>query len=64
MFNYYNSITMHTKKFFISWLDVNSHMFCEEVIGLSGLIGQLWLIYEDKKAVFESIRINVIPLDL
>ena len=55
---------MHTKKFFISWLDVNSHLFSEEVIGLSGLIGQLWLIFEDKKAIFESVRINVIPLNL
>ena len=52
---------MHNKKFFISWLDVNSHMFSEEVVGLSGLIGQLWLIFEDKKAIFESVRINVKP---
>ena len=55
---------MHTKKFFISWLDVNSHMLSEEVTGLSGLIAQLWLIFEDKKAIFESVRINVIPLNL
>ena len=55
---------MHAKKFFISWLDVNSHMFSEEVKGLSGLIGQLWLIFEDKKAIFDSVRINVIPLNL
>ena len=55
---------MHTKKFYITWLDVNSHMFSEEVIGLSGLIDQLWLIFEDKKAIFESVRINVIPLNL
>ena len=55
---------MHTKKFFISWLDINSHMFSEEVTGLSGLIAQLWLIFEDKKAIFESVRINVIHLNL
>ena len=52
---------MHTKKFFISWVDVNSHMFSKLVTGLSGLIAQLWLIFEDKKAIFESIRIYVIP---
>lgn len=52
---------MHNKKFFISWLDVNSRMYSEDVTGLSGLIATLWLIFDDKKAVFESIRINVIP---
>lgn len=55
---------MHAKKFFISWLDVNSRMYSEEVTGLSGLIAQLWLIFEDKKAIFDSVRINVIPLNL
>ena len=52
---------MHTKKFFISWLDVNSRMYSEEVTGLSGLIAELWLIFEDSHFDFNSIRINVIP---
>lgn len=52
---------MHNKKFFISWLDVNGRMYSEDVTGLSGLIAQLWLIFENKKAVFETIRINCIP---
>lgn len=52
---------MHSKKFFISWLDINGRMCSEDVTGLSGLIAELWLIFEDKKAVFETVRINVIP---
>ena len=51
---------MHSQKFFISWLDINRHMYSEDVTGLSGLIAKLWLIYEDKNAVFYSVRINVI----
>lgn len=61
MFNYNNSITMHNKKFFISWLDDQNKMWSEDVTGLSGLIAELWLIFEDSHFDFNSIRINVIP---
>lgn len=60
MFNQYNSTAMHNQKFFISWLNTQHHMCSEDVTGLSGLIAKLWLIYEDKNAVFNSVRINVI----
>lgn len=52
---------MHTKKFFISWLDDKNKMWSEDVIGLSGLIAELWLLYEDSYVNFNSIHINVIP---
>lgn len=52
---------MHTKKFFISWLDDKNKMWSDDVIGLSGLIAKLWLIFEDSHFDFNSIRINVIP---
>ena len=52
---------MHTKKFFISWLDINSRMCSEEVTGLSGLIALLWLLYEDSHVNFSSIHIIVLP---
>lgn len=52
---------MHNKKFFISWLDDQNKMWSEDVTGMSGLIAQLWLIYEDSHFDFNSIRINVIP---
>lgn len=52
---------MHSKKFFISWLDNKNKMWSEDVTGLSGLIAVLWLIFEDSHFDFNSIRINVIP---
>ena len=52
---------MHSKKFFISWLDDHNKMWSEEVKGLSGLVMILWRIYEDCHFDFNSIRINVIP---
>ena len=61
MFNYSNSVTMHNKKFFISWLDDQNKMGSEDVTGMSGLIAELWLLYEDSHVDFNSIRINVIP---
>lgn len=61
VFNHYNSITMHNKKFFISWLDDQSKMGSEVVTGMAGLISELWLLYEDSHVAFNSIRIKVIP---
>lgn len=52
---------MHTKKFFISWLNDQNKMGSEDVTGMSGLIAILWLLYEDSHVDFNSIRINVIP---
>lgn len=52
---------MHTKKFFISWVDDQNKMGSEDVIGLSGLIAELWLLYDNSHVDFNSIRINVIP---
>ena len=50
---------MHTQKFFISWLTKQNGLCLKEVTGLSGLIAELWLIYEDKEARFSSVRIIV-----
>lgn len=51
---------MHNKKFFITWLDKKECLFSEEVTGLSGIIAQLWLIYEDSRFAFDTIHIKVI----
>lgn len=51
---------MHNKKFFITWLDTKECLFSEEVTGLSGIIAQLWLIYEDSRFLFDTIHIRVI----
>ena len=51
---------MHNKKFFISWLDDQNKMGAVDVTGLSGLIAELWLLYEDSHVNFSSIHISVI----